>query len=544
MKTISIDNKKTNISFSLIALCVFSIYLGLRIFAWKSTHLFEDTDSITYLITIKTFLTFNLQKIIEFDPDITPFYPFLSALVSLPGGSVEIGARLTSLLFSSGLFLAVLGIGRKIATKLEISFGLILLSFCPVLISLSFSVLTEPSYISTIYLGFWGFWIQYKNPTLCKAALLGIVFGLGFLNRIEGLLYVAIIPLLQGVYVFWKGRSNQSLKHYVVWCVIFVTCFSSMAIPQIWRVSHKMGKFAINGRQIWSIVLNTSDGKSEEEKIFGLDYSPSVNNIKYLKSHPELLKKDELKTAVIDYIRTVVINFKDLYTNRLGVLIGPLILIFFGFGIVGLYQAGHRFETFLIVAFIALNLVAPLLHNVVLRHIAIVAPMILLTAGIGIGYVIGVVKKCHVNYQFLKKLLPFIVLFCLIGAWIPQLFVTFRPPDRNSDYSPAEFKAPISVVTKIKGELGRVPNITAQRRHFTYFADGNHFYLPYTDYHGLVRYCDLNNIDLVYLKHSRVENYPFYQEFMKEGKTSHFTVIYEGVDAFGKKITLYQFRKY
>jgi len=542
MKTLSKDFKKTKNSFLLVLLCVFLIYLGLRVLAWKNTVLLK-TDSITYLNNIKEFLTFNLQKIIDLDPDSTPFYPFWGALFSLLCGSVETGARLTSLVFSSALFLAVLGVGKKIATQLEVSFGLILLSFSPVLIPLSFSVFTEPSYIATIYLGFWGFWVQYKNPKLWKAALLGVVFGLGFLNRVEGILYIAIIPFFQGVYVFWESQKNQNLKHYVGWCLVFVTCFSLMAIPQIWRVSHKMGTLAINGRQVWSLVLNASDGKSMDEKLFGLNFSPSENNIKYIKSHPKVLNKTESKAGPVDYIKTVVRNFGDLYKNRLGVLIGPLGLIFFGFGIVGLFQSGRRFETFLIFAFITFNLVAPLLHDVVIRHVAIVAPIILLTAGIGIGYVAAVVEKCYVNYQFPKKLLSFIILFCLIGVWIPQLIGAFRPPDRSSDYSLAELIEPISVVKKIKSELGSVPNITAQRRHFAYFADGNHFYLPYTDYDRLVRYCDLNDIDLVYLKHSRVEKYPFFQKFLKEDNTPHFTLIYEGLDAYDRKITLYRFRK-
>lgn len=544
MQTISEEIKKTIIPFPLVLLIIILIYLFLRILAWKNTHIFEDTDSIYYLLNIKTFLTFDVHQIIELDADMTPFYPFFGALASLPGWSVETGARLTSLVFSSLLFLAILGIGRKIATKSEILFGLILLSFSPVLITLSFSVLTEPSYIATIYLGFWGFWTQYKNPKLWKAALLGIVFGLGFLNRVEGILYVAIIPLLQGAYIFWKGRRNKNLKYYVAWCLVFMTCFSSMAIPQICMVSQKMGTFAINGRQVWSLVLNAPDGKSVDEKISGLDFSPSVRNIDYITRHPEVLNTAESKATLVDYIKTLIINFRDLYTNKLGVLIGPLCLIFFVFGVVGLYQSGYRFETFLIFTIIAFNLVAPMLHNVAIRHIAIIAPIILLTTGIGVGYVINIVEKGIANFNFSKSLVSVIFLVCLIGVWIPQLIVVFNPPDKNGEYSPVELKTPVSVVRKIKRELGRVPNISAQRPYLAYFANGNHFYLPYADFSHLVKYCNLNSIDLVYLKHSRVEKYPFFKEFLKQSRPPHFTLIYEGLDAYSKKITLYRFKKF
>ena len=149
---------RTRITPTLLFLAVFFIYLLLRCIAWKNAVLLEDTDSLGYLKTIKLFLAFNLQDIIDLDPDSSLFYAFWGTLFSLPGWSVECGARLCSLFFSAVLFVAILGIGRQMAEPLEIALGLLVMSFSTVLIPFSFSGLTETSYVATVYVGFWLVW--------------------------------------------------------------------------------------------------------------------------------------------------------------------------------------------------------------------------------------------------------------------------------------------------------------------------------------------------------------------------------------------------
>jgi len=59
--------------------------------------------------------------------------------------------------------------------------------------------------------------------------------------------------------------------------------------------------------------------------------------------------------------------------------------MFFGIGFLALFRGGQQFEVFLVGAFIFIGVAAPLLHNVVLRHIAVVAPLIMMVAGVGVA---------------------------------------------------------------------------------------------------------------------------------------------------------------
>lgn len=547
-------NSKTIIWSWAVFAGILLLYLLLRGFAWRSTVLLEDTDSLAYLDNIKVFLSFDPDQIYDLGPDHTPFYPFFGALFNLPGSavwSIETGARMASLFFSALLFVAVLGIGQQITRRLETTLGLLILSFSPALISLSFAILTEPSYIATVYLGLWLFWTQYKKPQLWQGALLGLIFGLAFLNRIEGLLYLAAIPLLQGAYLLWHRYGRTRKEHttigtrpFMAWSLVFVVCFLTLAVPQVWRVSDKMGTFAINGRQVWSIVLNRPDGKSDNAKLFGLDYSPAEYNIRYIQSHPETLRQlsqTGSSISILDYIKTAARNFNELYNEKLGALIGPLALIFFGFGLMALLRHKRGFDAFLILAFTAVNLVAPLLHNVIPRHVLIIAPLIFLTAGIGIVSLTRQLSEDPTKTG--PPTLPALLLLILLGAWASPLMSALSPPERNAEYSPNELEEPIAIIKDVtQQELGHAPIIAAQRGYLAYFVGGEQRYLPYTDYKGLVRYCKLNHVDFVYLKRARLLEYPFMPSFDQKA-AADFVLLYsaQGKDK-SDSVALYRFQ--
>jgi 4-amino-4-deoxy-L-arabinose transferase-like glycosyltransferase len=322
------------------------MYLVIRLIVWKNTTILEDHDSVSYLESIKVFLTWDALQIWQLGPDTTPLYPFFGALFSLPGWSAEVGARLCSLVFSVGLAVAIIGIGQRFASAAAIGLGLFIMAINASFIPLSFSVLTEPIFIAMVYFGLWIFWRQYENPAKTRGLLLGALFGMSFLARTEGIIFLVAVPFLQAVHFVFFRRSHYAFKHLMVWTLCFMTAFAAIGLPQIWRVSEMMGRFAINGRQVWEVILNQPDGKSYEAKIYGLDYSPQQLNLEYIQSHPETLTRFESSISVVQFAKTVVRNFNDLYQRQLGLLIGPLGLIFFAFGILGLFAQRRYYEIF------------------------------------------------------------------------------------------------------------------------------------------------------------------------------------------------------
>src|SRR4030065_261983 len=426
---------------------ILALYIALRALAWKNTTLLEGTDSTSYLRYITLFLEKpSVDHVLNLDPDFSPFYPFFAALFSLPGWSPEIGARLCTFVFSIGLFFAVAGIGKRMAARpTQIAIGLLLLCFPPVLISMSFSVLTEPSYLATIYLGLWLFLAQHKAPTLGKAALLGVVFGLSFLNRLEGIIFLAVIPFFQLLHYFLDKQRSYNLKHFAVWTLVFSTVFVALIAPQIWRVSEKMGSFALNGRQVYSIIMNNPDGKSLEEKLFGLDFSDSETNIAHLRVHHEPVKIMAANIRPSQYAIRFLQNVSNFYRVDAAQLLSPLAIVFFAFGLMAMYLSGRLYEILFSLTFIGATLVPPFLHAPMTVHVAMILPLVVLIAGTGIVYVSQTLLKGK-GTRFLQHgvtSLSMLIVTVTIGLLAPPIVkAVISPPTFNDEYSLAEIEIP------------------------------------------------------------------------------------------------------
>lgn len=533
-----------NVRTSLYLLGVFVAYVSLRLLAWRRTVLLEDHDSVGYLRDIRMFLAHGIDGFRQLDVDGSLIYPFIGALFSLPGWSNETGARLVSLLSACLLFFVLIGIGRRFAQPAAILAGLVLLAFNPELISLSFAVLTEPLYTATVYLGFWLLWLQLERPRLWGADLVGVVFALAFLNRVEGLLFLAFAPAVLGI-AYWRKFAPYDWKCVLKWGLVFGVCFSALAGLQVWRVSDKMGAFALNGRQAWHYLFQSAEvGATYVEKIYGLHYSPSQVNMSYVKDHFYDFANDSTKVGVVvrikEYAFTTVVNLYDLYNTRLGILFGFPTLILFAFGLLSLYESGRRSELLFLMAFIALGLVAPLLHNVVIRHIMVVAPIILLVAGIGACHVAEVILKRHGRSHVARNWLIATILLVVIAGWGMQLRRTFNPPRYNWQQDPAALEEPVKIIKQAASDLGRAPRLSSRTSYLAYSANAERLYLPYADYDAFVRYCALNKVDFVFLQHSLIRRFPFLERFQEGDFEDHFQLLYVGADTAGETLELYR----
>src|SRR5436190_17100357 len=213
------------------------IFLLPRLLSWRNGTGLEDHDSVRYLMEVQALAKLDFTGFLRgLGVDDAPLFPFLGALFSLPVSSVETGARLCSLVFSLGVFAAILGIARRFTSLEAAALGLLIMSLNPVLILLSFTPITEPSYIGLVYLSFWAFWLQYENPTKWTGLLLGLLFGLAFLTRAEGLVFLAAIPVMQFVHFFFR-QARYRLHQLWSWALVFVLGFALLASVQVWQVS-------------------------------------------------------------------------------------------------------------------------------------------------------------------------------------------------------------------------------------------------------------------------------------------------------------------
>ena len=522
----------------------FALHVLLRVWSFRHARLLESRDSMSLIRDAKIFLSFDLRRIIDLPADTTPLYPFFTALFSLPGWSIETGARIAALFFSMVVFIAAAGIACRVASPLAQLTTLALLAVHPVLIALSRSVLTEPAYLGVVYLGLWLFVRQYKTPTWRSGLLQGGVFAGAFLARTEGLIFFGAVPILQALTTLARG-PGEKWRAYARWAICFGAAFAMLSLPQIWRVSAKMGHLAINGRQVWELVLNNPDGKSYDQKIYGLDYSPQQINLEYIQSHPENLQAMASSVKAGDLARKLTENVVTFFRRTLLVVLGPFGMVF---AVAGLWALGRN-RRFLDLAwmlgFVGACLLAPFLHDVDVRHVAVVIPLLLLTAGIGVAELarhlagLAVLER---RATLVRLGLPALVVLGIVSGWLAPLRAAVVPPPFNREYAVHDYDELLAVLQREAPQDGRAPiRLAARRGYFAYIAGAENVFLPFTDYAGLVQYCRLNHVDFVFLEMDELAGFPFLNQ-LAPGGTPGFAPLCESRSDAGGTLRLYRFQ--
>jgi len=513
---------------------VTALYAALRLIAWYNTVLLEDTDSMFYLGSIDAYYSMDWTAINRLNSDSTPFLPALGALANLLTGSTEVSARLISFVFSLILVAAVGLTARELDGYMAAMLAILILALNGPMISLSIAVLSEPSYIGTIYLGFYLLWKQLESPALSwqSAAGLGLLFGIAFLNRTEGILYVAAVPI--AVFVLgWLMRDRQerpTAGRLVGWNAIYIMAFLVLAVPQILHVSTKMGSSAINGRIAWQTLVSGMPDHSVNAAIFGLDFVEDQTNISYIRSNYQDAVQRLGTTGgnginVADRIKRSLQNSDKIYRKFVTDQITP-----FGFtlalvGLVALYLKG-AFRGLLYCLFLfAVLMAGPVAHtSVSSRHIAPVIPLLCIFQGIGLRQTAVLLTRRVGTFSLSLGAVWIMLISILLAGYLFPLKNALNPPQMNKEYDPSFLVEPVRFVQNME----KVSSISAQRGYLAYLSGSAFFYAPFTQYKKLVRYLDANSVDLFYVDFERMADYPYVNEFRTDGYRQDFERIWVG----------------
>lgn len=520
-------------------LFIFIVYIALRLNGLIHVEKVEDHDSIELLKQTQDFLDFAFAKLITASPDLTPFYPFFSSIFSWAGGSVELGTRICSLFFSTVLFIAVVYICKLLRLEfITLCVCVLFLTLSPVLTSLSYATLTEPSYIATCYIALAYFLYQSSRPTSGTAILSGFLFGLCFLNRTEGFIFIAVIPFLQLIH-FFLGKANYGKGQFLRWILIYTLVFSVTILPQIVRVSSVLDQPALNGRQVWTVLLKSDIGKSYNEIILGLKYNESQVNLLYAFSHPEVTKNLNAELDVKNYIIIIKNNIYSFLTVRIDQLTGKPIFLFAILGLIVLWTRGRRSEAAMFATFIGACLVPAFIHNVVIRHIAIIAPLLLILAAIGVEMLAMQLAETLKPRQNIHKLITI-----FIAIFLSWSILHTKGGANNNEYEPEIAKAIASIIIKDANMLGiDSPTIASRKSYIPYFAGEKQILLPYTDLKGLSEYLRLNKANYMLVDEKLLKNFPWQKELKQSGKFVGWKLIYTEKNYVRGGRTLHVYRK-
>ena len=532
---------KSPISIAVIA-TLLVVYIALRALAWSNTYLFEDHDSILYLQQIDAYLSLDSSKIRSLSPDSTPFYPMFGALLSAPGWSVEAGARLTSLLFSVVLFIAAAGILRRVATPMAGFLGLATLTFSPYLVTFSISILSEPAYVAVIYVGLWYFLARYDRNSLRDAVVLGVIYGLAFLNRLEALLFLVLIPVFQCLWLMGRRLPRREIAIPCArWSLVYAVSFLVVAIPQVLIVSDKMDRFALNGREVWAEIQLSDIPGSYDQKIYGLDYSKTEINLTYLQRVPTDIVTADAGPDFTHRLETILRNIDKFYSIQIGKIGGSLLIAFFLLGLISIHRSGRSFDALVLFLFAGAALVPGILTDPKPRAIAAAVPIFAMLSGPGMLFIATQLEGVSDKFPT-KRVLPPVLLAALILFWsVPLLGIYLKERRENVEYSLIDLQPFSELVADIAARNQTAePVMMARKQYLSHLSGADFVPLPYTDFKGLLQYGRANGANLVFLEYRQIGEYPFMPSFQSGTDLHGVSLIHAAEGGSGHRMELYR----
>jgi 4-amino-4-deoxy-L-arabinose transferase-like glycosyltransferase len=226
-------------------LCLMGIAFLLRLYL-VLTAKGIDPDGTAYLSVARDLIEKDFYK--AFSNVFPPFYPFLTALLYPLTGDFELAGRLVCLILGTLTIPAIYFLGKELFGETIAFLSAFLAVFQPYLVQFSGTVLTESTYTFLIAWGAWVGWRGLGSRSKSLMVLLGLILGLAYLTRPEGIGYVSLFILW--IFFFDGFRFWQGLKRRLLMVFSLLVGLLIFALPYIlflhevtgrWILSRKIG---------------------------------------------------------------------------------------------------------------------------------------------------------------------------------------------------------------------------------------------------------------------------------------------------------------
>jgi 4-amino-4-deoxy-L-arabinose transferase-like glycosyltransferase len=172
-----------------------------------------------------------------------PLFPGLIAFGTALFGHAEVVARIIDIMLGSALVVPAFLIGRILSGDPAAKLAALLTAVHPFLIAMSTVILTETLYALLLLIGFYAAFVATRSASpLRSAALAGACFGLAYLVRPEGLIFMAIGAL--GLLVAQRRPSWSGARP----AGTLVLCGALLAIPYMAWLTISAGQFLIEAK--------------------------------------------------------------------------------------------------------------------------------------------------------------------------------------------------------------------------------------------------------------------------------------------------------
>lgn len=286
-----------------------------------------------------------------------PLYPLISGMLGFLINNFELAGRLVSLLSGLGLILIMYLISKKLYDKERGLICAALVSLYPALTFISGITYTESLYLFLIALGIYLGWLSLKdNKRWSVYFILGIIFGLAYLTRSEGLLFFLVIIFLNLIFKNpWKIKIKNILFSVLGLIII--------CMPYWIFLYSQLGVFSLGVQSTSEFleeaytVTQSSNIKEYELNYLAMDFSSD--------NYKGLNQQNIFGYVLNNPVKFFERYFSNLYKEQTSVLpkLYPIIFILIAFAglILGNWNTNRKKqELYLILCFLAPLLALPI----------------------------------------------------------------------------------------------------------------------------------------------------------------------------------------
>jgi 4-amino-4-deoxy-L-arabinose transferase-like glycosyltransferase len=233
----------------ILAVVVAAAALAIRLLVAEYLSVIEP-DGVAYVAIAREFQTTGSP----FDPLFHPLYPIAVALAEPLIGGWEATGRWVSALFGALVVLPAFALARGVVGRQAALLSVILVAIHPRLVLNSASVLCETTYTFLLVSSVLAARRGLTAGPHALIALAGLGFGLAYLVRPEGAMYLAGLLAVVLVMVV-RGRGPKAAL--LPWAAAAVLVFVAVVAPYVWYLSDVWGHVTLSGKIDHNLPLAT-----------------------------------------------------------------------------------------------------------------------------------------------------------------------------------------------------------------------------------------------------------------------------------------------
>jgi len=469
-------------------------------------------------------------------PDIIqpPLYPMmLSAALVLPGPDLGV-ARGLSVLMGALLVFPCAMITRRLFGERAARRTACLAAVYPLLADMSSVAITESTFAILVTIAALVTWRALEGEDVRfrpgPAAAAGLLLGLAFLTRPEGLTYLAATWMVCMADAVWRNASLASVVRHLKPVALSAAGFAAVVLPYLLWVHGQTGHWLLAPKgilvQVHQNLMQEGQRESWKEPFGSLMFYEHVKfglnkDATSIRAHEEfsnasagmaqgLLISDEEETSSLSplmALRTVLRNFSELYleTVKYGFVIPSLLLMLAGIGLVSRPWLGEFRRGTIIVLLYLLGSFTFLVTHVEPRFLYTAVPFLLPWIAEGwhrselwaaASFAQGTSRGAAIRRRCLRG---------AIGTVVIALTLIHLPPAVRITASLwAEHR---EMGLWLRDQAKPDQKVMAATAVVAYYAGTRFEVLPYADLEGLVRYARHKGVEYLVADRAEIPTY-------------------------------------